>query len=216
MRLFVIFSLFILVVFKASCQQIYFEYGKSISAFDYRNSSGQSIDNLQSKSNTYLGMGYRDNINKSKTLFLLIGMSYSDYGAIGSDPVLDNYFEWDASYLGLQSGLDLRIFQIRDFSFFLKARLTFEHLIRGTQTLNNQVYDLVGEDEFNNDIFFIKGGIGVQYPISRNTVVFANYFYGKTALVDQSKSLDQETLKLINHQLGIGLIINLPNCNCPF
>ncbi|WP_435412232.1 hypothetical protein [Psychroserpens mesophilus] len=214
MRLFLMFSGFFLVGLSVSCQQIYFEAGKSISAFDYTNSSGKSIDNLLSKSNTYMGIGYRDNLNNEQTLFLVLGMSYNDYGAIGSDPVLDNFFEWDVSYLGIQTGLDFRLFRLRDFSFFIKGRITFEHLIRGTQTINNQVFDLVKENEFNNDIFFVKGGIGMQYPISRNTAIFANYFYGKTVLIDQSKSVDQETLKLINHQLGIGLIINLPNCNC--
>ncbi|MEZ4803759.1 MAG: outer membrane beta-barrel protein [Gelidibacter sp.] len=197
-------------------QQLFLEAGKSISSFDYKNSLGNSIENLQSKSNTYLNLGYRDHLNDDKTLFLVLGLTYSDYGAIGSDPILDNYYEWDVTYLGLQAGLDFRLFRIRDFSFFIKGRVTVEHLIRGTQTINNQVYDLVGEKEFNSNIFFLKGGLGMQYPISRNTSVFVNYFYGKTMLIDQSKSPDQETLKFNNHQLGIGLIINLPNCNCSF
>ena len=205
-----------IIAFSLSAQQLYLETGKSISSFSYTDSNGNSIDNLQSKSNTYLGMGYRDNLNDDKTLFLNLGLSYSDYGAIGSDPILDNFFEWNVSYLGLQTGLDFRLFRLRDFSFYIKGRATFEHLIRGTQTINNQVFNLVGEKEFNNTIFFIKGGLGMQYPISRNTSVFANYFYGKTVLIDQSKSPDQETLKFNNHQFGIGLIINLPNCNCSF
>ncbi|TGV04743.1 outer membrane beta-barrel protein [Flavivirga rizhaonensis] len=195
-------------------QQLYVEYGTTVSSFDYKNSQGESLDNLLSQSKSYIGMGYRDNINSAKTLFLSIGASYSSYGAIGSDNRLDNYFEWDVSYLGIKAGLDLHMFQLRDFSFYLKGAIASEFLIRGNQTINNQVYNLVGEDEFNNNIFFIKGGFGVQYPISNNTAIFANYTYGKTVLLNSG--ISAEKLNLNAHQFGIGFIINLPNCNCDF
>jgi len=214
MKALFLFLICFLLALTVYSQQLYLETGKSISSFNYTDSNGNSIENLQSKSNTYLNMGYRDNLNHDKTLFINIGLSYSDYGAIGSDPILEHFFEWDASFLGLQTGLDFRVFRLRDFSFYIKGRATVEHLIRGTQTINNQVFNLVGEKQFNNNIFFLKVGFGMQYPISRSTSVFANYFFGKTVLIDQSKTPDQETLKFNNHQLGIGLIINLPSCNC--
>lgn len=53
-------------------QQMYMEYGTTVSSFDYQNSQGLTIDNLLSQSKTYLGMGYRDNINNAKTLFYLL------------------------------------------------------------------------------------------------------------------------------------------------
>ena len=60
----------------------------------------------------------------------------------------------------------------------------------------------------------VKGSLGMQYPISRNTAVFANYTYGKSILLNSGES--EEKLKLNTHQFGIGLIISLPNCNCDF
>lgn len=195
-------------------QQLYVEYGATISSFDYKNSQGQSLDNLLSESNNYFGMGYRDNLNLDKTLFISIGATLSGYGAVGSDRTLDNYFEWDVTYLGINAGLDIKLFQTRDFTFYFKGSIAEEFLIRGNQTINKQVYDLVGEDEFNNNIFFVRGSLGMQYPISRNTALFANYTYGKTIVLNSGKN--EETLKLNTHQFGIGFIISLPSCNCDF
>ncbi|MDO5968805.1 outer membrane beta-barrel protein [Flavivirga aquimarina] len=207
-------SLILISSISGFSQQFYMEYGTTVSSFDYKNSQGESLDNLLSQSKSYIGIGYRDNINSDKTLFLSIGASYAGYGAIGSDNRLDNYFEWDVSYLGLNAGLDIRLFQLRDFTFYAKGGIATEFLIRGNQTINNQVYNLVGEDEFNNTIFSLKGSFGVQYPISNNTAIFANYTYGKTVLLNSG--ISAEKLNLNTHQFGIGFIINLPNCDCDF
>ncbi|WP_298904852.1 hypothetical protein [uncultured Psychroserpens sp.] len=212
----IVFLLVIANSFLGYTQQLYLELGKTISAFDYKNSLGLGLENLQSKSNTYLKMGYRDVINNEETFFFSIGATYNGYGAIGSDRTLDNFFEWDVTYIGLEAGLDFRLFRVRDFSFFLKGNVSAEFLIQGNQTVNNQVFNLVGEEEFNNHIFFLRGGLMMTYPISRNTLITANYSIGKTALLDQGNAIDKEELKLTAHQFGFGIIISLPNCNCSF
>jgi hypothetical protein len=211
-----LFWCFLFLVIDGFSQQLYVEFGPTVSAFDYKNSQGESLDNLLSKTNIYFGMGYRNVINNKQTLFVSLGVSYNGYGAIGSDNRLDNYFEWDVNYLGVNAGLDVKLFSLRDFSFYLKGSIAAEFLIRGTQTVNNQVFNLVGEDEFNNYIFFTRGHLGMQYPISRNTSLFVNYTYGRTVLIGKGNGIDQEQLKLITHQFGLGLIINLPSCNCTF
>ena len=208
-----IFSVF-LISLPSFSQQLFMEMGSTISSFDYENSQGQTLDNLLSKSDTYFGMGYRQVINTSKTLFLALGVSYNNYGAIGSESSVDNFFEWDVSYLGMKAGLDYRLFQLRDLSFYLKGSVASEFLIRGNQTINNDVYNLVGEEEFNNNIFFLRAGIGIQYPISNNTAIYAGYSYGKSVLISSGENA--EKLKLNAHQFGIGFIINLPNCFCDF
>ena len=208
-----IFSVF-LISLPSFSQQLFMEMGSTISSFDYENSQGQTLDNLLSKSDTYFGMGYRQVINTSKTLFLALGVSYNNYGAIGSESSVDNFFEWDVSYLGMKAGLDYRLFQLRDLSFYLKGSVASEFLIRGNQTINNDVYNLVGEEEFNNNIFFLRAGIGIQYPISNNTAIYAGYSYGKSVLISSGENA--EKLKLNAHEFGIGFIINLPNCFCDF
>lgn len=205
-------SFIVLISLSGFSQQLYMEYGSTISSFDYENSRGESLDNLLSRSKSYIAMGYRKDINNARTMFLNLGASYNSYGAIGSYNALDNYFAWDISYLGINAGVDIRLFQLRDLSFYLKASLASEFLIRGNQTINNDVYNLVGEDEFNNTVLFARGGIMMHYPVTKNTAIYANYSYGKTALINSGENA--EKLKLNAHQFGIGFIINLPNCLC--
>lgn len=195
-------------------QQLYMEHGSTISVFDYENSQGLPLNNLLSKSNSYFGMGYRKVLNTNKTLFLSLGATYNNYGAIGSESSVDNYFAWDVSYLGVSGGLSIRMFQLGDLSFYAKTSIASEFLIRGNQTINNDVYNLVGEEEFNNSIFFIRGGISMLYPISNSTAISANYTYGKSVLINSG--INAEKLNLGAHQFGIGFIINLPNCYCEF
>ena len=204
----------LLMSFSCFCQQLYFELGTTISSFDYENSQGRPLDNLLSKSKSYYGMGYRQSINRSNTLFLSLGASYTNYGAIGSEASIDNYFEWDVSYLGVKAGLGIKILELGDLTFLGNVSIASEFLIRGNQTINNDVFDLVGEEEFNNSIFFFRGGIEMQYPLSRSTAIFAGYTYGKSVLISTPDV--GETLKLNAHQFGLGIIINLPRCNCDY
>jgi hypothetical protein len=202
------------MVYSSFSQQLYFEFGTTISSFDYENSQGQPLENLLSTSKAYFGMGYRQSINNRNTLFISLGAGYNNYGAIGSENSVDNFFEWDVSYLGLKAGLGIKLFELRDLTFFVNTSVATEFLIRGTQVINNDVFNLVGEDEFNNTILFFRGGIEMQYPISRSTALFVGYNYGRTALV--SNTGNGEQLNLNAHQFGLGLIINLPKCYCSF
>ncbi len=215
MARFIIFMLLLSFV-NLEAQQLYLDIGKTSSSFSYTDSSGDALDNLLPKSHTYMRLGYRDFINNDKTFFFSVGGMYSGYGAIASDRVLNNYYEWDVTYLGLEAGLDYRLFRLRDFSFYLKSSVASEFLIQGTQTINNQVYNLVDEEEFNSYNFFVRGGLLITYPISRNTFITANYTYGFTTQLNSGNANDKEKLNFNAHQFGFGFIINLPNCNCSY
>ncbi len=206
--------LVVLISLSGYSQQLYMEYGSTISSFDYENSRGQPLDNLLSKSKSYFGMGYRHTLNDAKTLFLRAGATYNSYGAIGSEPSVDNYFAWDVSYLGIKAGVDVKLLQLRDLTFLLNGSVASEFLVRGNQTINNDVFNLVGEEEFNNNILFFRAGVSMQYPISNNTAIYAGYSYGKSVLINSGES--EEKLKLNAHQFGIGFIINLPTCYCDY
>ncbi|MEO1031665.1 hypothetical protein [Winogradskyella sp.] len=210
----IVLTIALLVSLSCFCQQLYFEFGTTVSSFDYENSEGRPLDNLLSKSKTYYGMGYRQNINASKTLFLSLGASYNNYGAIGSEASVDNYFEWDVSYLGIKAGLGIKLFELRDLTFLANASVASEFLIRGTQTINNDVFNLVGEEEFNNNILFFRGGVEMQYPISRSTAIFVAYNFGRSVLISSGENA--EKLNLNTHQFGLGFIINLPKCYCSY
>ncbi|APY07598.1 hypothetical protein BWZ20_04475 [Winogradskyella sp. J14-2] len=210
----IILTIVLLMSISSFCQQLYFGFGTTISSFDYENSQGQPLGNLLSKSKTHYGMGYRQKLNAGNTLFLSLGATYNNYGAIGSESSVDNFFEWDVSYLGLKAGLGVKLFELRDLTFLANASVASEFLIRGTQTINNDVFNLVGEDEFNNNILFFRGGVEMQYPISRSTAIYVEYSYGRSVLINSDENA--EKLKLNAHQFGLGFIINLPKCYCSY
>lgn len=209
-----LFLILVCVGLLSNSQQLYMDYGQTISSFDYENSRGQRLNNLLSQSKSYFGMGYRHPLNKAKTIFLRGGLNYNNYGAIGSEPSVDNYFEWDVSYLGIKAGSDFKLFQWNDMVFFASGSVASEFLIRGTQTINNDVFNLVGEEEFNNNILFLRAGVSMQYPISTRAAIVAGYNYGSSILTNSGISAEKLTLNA--HQFGIGFIINLPTCYCDF
>ncbi|AMC11825.1 hypothetical protein Lupro_11360 [Lutibacter profundi] len=205
----IIFSIFLTVCFQAFSQQLVIEIGKSITNFDYKNSQGNELDNLQSTNQSYMYVGYRTNIFKD-FIFASLGTNYSTYGSIGSDNVLNNYFEWETSYLGLNVGLDFRVFKIKKVNFYVKSTFSSEFIIQGTQQLNNTVYDLVGADDFDQTNYFFRVGTFVDYSISKQMTLFFQYMGGKSKQLRSSVSnIDQEKLRLVSHNFGFGLFINL-------
>lgn len=205
--------LLIMCVLAASGQIIYMETGKVISSLNYKNSNGTSLDGLKGSNQNSLGLGYRMAIRQSSFHFSY-GALYNRYGAMGSDPVLGNYFEWDVTYLGANMGLDYEFFKPESsyneqhgFSFYLKMSVAAEFLLAGTQNINNQVYDLRGEEEFDKPLYFLRGGVGVNYYISKAYVVFAQYMGGTNILIGDNKNKEQ--LQFLTHNISVGFAINL-------
>lgn len=194
-------------------QVIYGELGQSISAFSYENSAGGTLGNLQPGTNTYLSLGYKIPIRGDK-LGILVGALWSNYSALGSDALADSYFEWDVSYAGLNFGLDYRFARSKEFVFFVKISASTEYLIRGSQILNNQVFNLNGENEFDNFLFVPRFGLGVQYPMSKTAALYAQYQYGMSFSLVDGNPQDAEKLNIVTHQVGLGIVIKLPGCNC--
>lgn len=208
-----LFYLLLLVGPCAFGQVIFSEIGQTISKFNYTNSTGGSLNNLQSGTGTYVGLGYKIPLKSDKTSIILGGL-YSNYAAIGSDAITDNYFEWDVSYVGVNVGAEYKFARSREFVFFIKATASLEYLLRGVQTLNNQVFKLNGEDEFDNFIVAPRIGLGVQYPISNTAALYAQYQYGTSFSLINSNPEDSEKLRIDTHNIGIGIVIALPGCNC--
>lgn len=212
-------KLLFLILFTSSIsinsQQLYFEYSKTNSSFDYENSQGLGLLNILPKTNTNLAVGYRFSAIKDK-LNIVLGLGYNSYGAIGSDFILDNYYDWDVSYVGFNAGFDYKIFSTRQLIFSIKANVSTEFLVQGNQTLNNQVFNLVGEEEFNQNLFFINGGLAVQYPISDKMSIYGQYMLGKSFTAFKETTIDNEQLNILSHGFGIGIIMKLSRIDCTF
>ena len=120
-----------------------------MSSFDYKNSQGNRLENLQSTAHSFMAIGYRNQLF-TKNLHLSLGTSYAGYGAIGSDDTVGNYMEWDVNYLEFNAGLDYELFKIKNTKFYIKGTPSVEFLLQGTQTLNNMVIESNSKPELIN------------------------------------------------------------------
>ena len=204
MKKILIVALLFIGVTAVKSQHIYFETGKSISSFTFEDSQGESLKNLQKTDHAFMSLGYRRSIF-TKNLYLSAEGSYNSYGALGSDRDLGNYYEWDVTYLGVRVGLDYELFNTGNFTYYIKGAASAEFLIRGTQTLNDQVYTLRGENDFDTPVYFLRAGLGVQYKVSQNLSVFTQYMYGMSGTF---KNIEGK-LKINAHNFGFGLLINI-------
>lgn len=188
----------------ATAQQIYVEGGKTLSTFDYKNSQGNSLDNLQATAHSFMALGYRNELF-TKNLNFSAGLHYAGYGAIGSDDVVGNFMEWEASYVGLNAGLDYNLFKIKKAHVYVKGSVSAAFFVQGMQTLNNSVIDLKNNDDFDTTLVTMQAGAGFSHPISENLSFYLQYVYGKS--LDMASG-DAE-LKFKSNNVGFGLLIDI-------
>jgi hypothetical protein len=188
----------------ATAQQLYVEGGKTISSFNYKNLQGNSLNNLQATTHSFMAIGYRNQLF-TKKLNLSLGATYTGYGAIGSDDVVGNFMEWDVNYAGLNVEVDYNIFKIKKASVYVKGGMSAAFFIQGSQTLNNSVIDLKNKDDFNKTLYDFRAGFGFSHPISEDLSFYVQYVYGKS--LDMASG-DAE-LKIASNQVGFGLLINI-------
>jgi hypothetical protein len=187
----------------ANAQQVYIGGGKSSTKFEYKNSQGISLDNLQAASRSFMTAGYRNQL-LTKNLHLNLGANYASYGAIGSDATLGNYMAWDVNYAGLDVGLDYHLFHIQSASIYVKTGMSAGLFIQGTQTLNNRVIDLKNNEDFGS-MLSMQVGAGFSHPISEHLSFYTQYLYGKSA----NMSKGDAELKIESSNVSFGLLVHL-------
>jgi hypothetical protein len=202
--------LLILLATSSFAQQIYIEGGKTLSSFDYKNSQGERLDNLQATPHSFMSAGYRNQIFTKKLNFS-IGASYAGYGAVGSDDNVGNYLKWDTNYLEINTGLDYEIFKINKFKFYLKGTASAAFLLQGTQIINKKVIDLKNQDDFDQTVFDFRAGFGFLHTISNNLSFYLEYMNGRSLIIRQVTAVtdNQETLRYLSDNVSFGLLINI-------
>tara|TARA_R110002050_G_scaffold273113_1_gene417046 strand:- start:41480 stop:42115 length:636 start_codon:yes stop_codon:yes gene_type:complete len=191
----------------ASAQQLYLETGKTSSSFDYQNSQGDKLDNLQATTHNFMTLGYRFNIATIEKLKGAFGVGYMSHGAIGSDNALNGIMEWNANYLEFNASLDYSLFSIKKTIFYIKGVFSTGFLVQGTQNLNNEIINLKNVDDFNKAMISFKSGAGFLHPVSKELSVYVQYLFGKS--LNQSGSTDYESLRIKSHNISFGVLIDI-------
>ena len=206
-----------IITLNSYAQQLRIQSGRNLCIFDYKNSKGERLNNLQNKIDFAFSASYRT-LGINKRIHFSGGFSFNRYRAVGSDTILNNYYKWQTNYLGIDLAGDVDIvkqkisFGIheRNFTVNLKTDVSTEFLISGTQTLNNKTISLIGIEEFNRPFLFVRGGISVNYYVNNDIGLYAEYMGGKSVLVIDKDKNDLESLKLITNTIYIGIAFTLP------
>lgn len=205
MKNYVLVFLLLIATTLVTAQQIYLETGKTSSLFDYHNSQGVKLQNLQSTNHNFMAIGYRDRVISKQKTKGSVGLRYMGYGAIGSDDEVGNFMQWDVNYLEIEAGLDHPIFSIKKMSFYIKGTTSVGFLVQGVQTINNTVISLKKVEEFDKPLIDFRLGAGFSHPISENLSFYVQYMYGKS-LVWVAKP---EKLRIESNNISFGLLVNL-------
>ena len=185
-------------------QEITLEAGKSITSFDFQDVLFGELESLESTNQNFIEMGYRGNLFGDRFQWVG-GLSVHSYGAVGSDQ--NNYLAWETTYLGIFAGFDIPVVRANKFSFHLKGIVAPEFMVQGTQTLNNQVMKIVGEEDFDTPFLFLRGAASFEYKFTDAVGAFFQYRFGRGS--QMKKSDDGAELDYTSNDFGLGLVFSL-------
>ncbi|MCH9659542.1 MAG: porin family protein [Bacteroidetes bacterium] len=189
-------------------QQVYVESGRNTSSFEFKNNQGEYLQNLQTKTKSYVGAGYKHNLYKG--LSLTTGLSYNSFGAIGSDDTVGNFFEWDIDYVGLNLGLEYDFPLTENVALYIMVTANGEWMVDGVQTINDQVFNVKDIEEFNDIALFFRSGGGVRIALSEKAKIYAQYLYGSGLALDDNNDSEVTELRINVHSLAIGVLVDIP------
>jgi hypothetical protein len=198
--------MFFIVTTVATAQQVYLETGKTSSSFDYKDSNGMELNNLQATTHSFMTMGYRTKLFTEK-LKTSLGVGYFGYGATGSDDTLDGILEWNANYLEFSVSLDYSLFKKERLELYLKGMTSTGFLIHGNQSLYNEIINLKNIDDFDRPMVSFKAGVGFLYQVSTELTFYVQYLYAKS--LNQASHRDSEILRIKSHNMSFGVLIGL-------
>jgi hypothetical protein len=190
-----------------SAQQIFFELGRVSSRFDYESSEGEALENDFPESNLAAAVGYR--LQLADRIFAVGSATYSRYETFGSYEVYDLAYNYRADYMGLNLGAEGEFFKKAGFTFFARLSAEPQFMIKGTRTINNDIEDLKGAEEFDSPFLFAKGGLGANYCADKFFAVTLRYDYGMGFPLNQS----DELLRYRTGTISLGVLLNLKRCN---
>jgi len=220
MRHLLLFVLYI-IAGSANSQQIYVHGGMNRSAFLYEDSEGKVLEGMDPEVGLTLGAGLRLPFKPlNPKWFYTVGLVYEHYGMRGTSPdAYQHYYEWRTTYLGPDLGVECDLFTLRDRSknrkgmtFFIGAAVAPEFLIKGAQTIDHEVYDLRGVEQFDAPFLFLRGTLGVNYCISNRAAIVVDYAYAHGVRFPGVAPPDDEQLAIRTHNLRVGIAVALPNC----
>lgn len=186
-------------------QELFIDGGKSVTTYKFTDVLNNDLNDLQSSNHSYVDVGYRGKLF-TEAINFVGGFGVHTYGATGND-AFNNLLIWETTYASINLGIDAEMFTVGDFSFHLRATAGPEIMLQGTQTLNNQVFNILNEQDFETPFVFIRGGASLEYNVAENMALFFQYRFGLGSQINKSDTGAE--LKYVANDFGIGLIFKL-------
>ena len=190
----------------ALAQELSFEGGKSITKFEFKDVIANSLQNLQSANHNYLSIGYRQNLFGEQVKFIG-GLGFNTYGSFGSDSAIEGSFQYETTYLGIYSGIDIGVINAKRFALHAKAMVAPEFFLQGTQIFNGEVFNLRNNEDFDTPVIFLKAAVSFEYKISQGMAAFFQFRVGQGNQLNKSESGAE--LTYLSTDFGLGLIVDL-------
>jgi len=189
-------------------QQIVAEVGRTTTNFDYQDSNGATLENLFPRANVTFSLGYRRPL--TDRIFYSGNLLFNHYGTEGSNETLQARYSWDVQYVGIGVGVDAEVFRKKGFAALVRVAAEPQVMTGGTQTINDELFDLRGVEQFDRPFLFLRGTVGLNYCTDEKAVVTMRYSYGRGNPIGGTS--DSESLILNTGTFSIGLLWNLSNC----
>ena len=190
-------------------QELFLNTGKSVTTFKFKDVLNNDLNDLQSSNHSYIDIGYRGRLF-TESINFIGGFGFHTYGAVGND-TFNNFLSWEVTYVGINLGIDAELFTVNDFSFHLNATVGPEIMLQGTQTINNLVFDILNEEDFNTPFVFIRAGASFEYWVAENIGIFFQYRFGRGSQIRNSDT--GADLRYTSSDFGIGLVFKLAKKN---
>ncbi len=188
-------------------QELFIHGGKSVTTFQFKDVLSIELQDLQSTNHSYIDVGYRGKLF-TEAINWVGEFGVHTYGATGNDN-FQNFLSWETTYLGLAAGIDAELFKVNRFAFHLRATVGPEVMIQGTQVLNNQVFDVLNEQDFDTPFVFLKGAASFEYNATDDIALFCQYRFARGTQINRNDS--GADLGYISNDFGIGVIVKLKN-----
>ena len=199
--------------FLLTAQSIALDYGNSSSSFIYKDSNGEKLTNLKNKWGQLLNIKYIRQLNNK--INVGVGLNKNEYGAESLDS--ENNLAWDMSYFGVNLGFDYKIElcktkkdtlskSYKDLALILNTNFSHSWLTKGSQQIDNRIYDLNEFDGGFSNLTRIQVGLGFLYGLNEHTSI--NLRYSINRGLTNMETNGQE-LFIIAHHILFGIIIDL-------
>ncbi len=180
-------------------QEVYLSVGRNSTAYDYKNSSGESIDGLKTGVGLSLTAGVLYYFDDEAIFHYQGGVTLNQFNA--SAIISERRYSWNTNYLGLQNLVGIRLFETHStFSTQVNLGANISHIISGKQFSDDQSFDIKSNPEFKGVFIQPLAGLILTYEISDFVYITGGYNYSFAF----NTSSSDEKLSFTNNQLQVG------------